>query len=108
MLFESTANSVHFEKSGIILILSDVHRFRAKIESGLSPVQRYFPDYHGKSYDVTASQEFFVDKFKSLVRNPLKEVHFHFISVQDTDILKRISSSTQHMIVQRNQDLLIL
>jgi guanine nucleotide-binding protein subunit alpha len=107
MLFESTANSVHFEKSGIILMLSDVDRFREKIESGLSPVQRYFPDYCGKSCDVAASQEFFLDKFRGLVRNPSKEVYFHFISVHDTDILEKIRMSTQDIIVQRVLESLI-
>ena len=108
MLFESIANSKYFEKSALILFLNKIDLFREKLSSGMSPISRYFPDYHGKPNDVTASQEFFAEKFKGLVRQSSKEVYVHYTNATDTDLLKKTMASVQDMIVQRNLNQLIL
>jgi len=108
MLFESIANSKYFEKSALILFLNKIDLFREKLSSGMSPISRYFPDYHGGPNDVIASQEFFAEKFKGLVRQSSKEVYVHYTNATDTDLLKKTMASVQDMIVQRNLNQLIL
>jgi guanine nucleotide-binding protein subunit alpha len=108
MLFESIANSKYFEKSALILFLNKIDLFREKLATGMSPINKYFPDYHGRPSDIVAAQEFFADKFKGLVRQPNKEVYVHYTNATDTDLLKKTMSSVQDMIVQRNLNALIL
>ena len=107
MLFESIANSKYFEKSALILFLNKIDLFREKLATGMSPINRWFPDYHGRPTDVVASQEFFAEKFKGLVRKQ-KEVYVHYTNATDTDLLKKTMQSVQDMIVQRNLNQLIL
>lgn len=108
MLFESIANSKYFEKSALILFLNKIDLFREKLATGMSPISRYFPDYTGRPNDVVASQEFFADKFRGLVRHQHKEVYVHYTNATDTDLLKKTMASVQDMIVQRNLNALIL
>jgi guanine nucleotide-binding protein subunit alpha len=108
MLFESIANSKYFEKSALILFLNKIDLFREKLATGMSPVNKYFPDYHGKPSDIVAAQEFFADKFRGLVRQQNKEVYVHYTNATDTDLLKKTMVSVQDMIVQRNLNALIL
>ncbi|KAF2838315.1 guanine nucleotide binding protein, alpha subunit [Patellaria atrata CBS 101060] len=108
MLFESISNSKYFEKSALILFLNKIDLFRDKLASGMSPINKHFPDYDGKNNDIEAAQEFFARKFKNLVRQPKKEVYVHYTNATDTDLLKKTMDSVQDMIVQRNLNALIL
>jgi guanine nucleotide-binding protein subunit alpha len=108
MLFEQISNSSYFSKSALLLFLNKMDLFREKLSSGMSPIHKYFPDYHGKVTDVPAAQEFFANRFKALVRNPTKEVYVHYTNATDTDLLKKTMDSVQDMIVQRNLNQLIL
>jgi guanine nucleotide-binding protein subunit alpha, other len=110
MLFDSIADSRYFQKSALILFLNKIDLFREKLSSGMSPISKYFPDYHGGSTDVLAAQEFFAEKFRRCVRTrqPNKEVYVHYTNATDTDLLKKTMDSVQDMIVQRNLNMLIL
>ncbi|KAF2502610.1 guanine nucleotide binding protein, alpha subunit [Lophium mytilinum] len=108
MLFESISNSRYFEKSALILFLNKIDLFREKISSGMSPINKIFPDYTGKITDIEAGQEFFANKFRNLVRQQKKEVYVHYTNATDTDLLKKTMASVQDMIVQRNLNALIL
>jgi len=108
MLWESISNSKYFEKSALILFLNKIDLFREKLSSGMSPITKHFPDYHGKNTDVDAAQSFFANKFRNLVRNSNKEVYIHYTNATDTDLLKKTMASVQDMIVQRNLNQLIL
>lgn len=46
-LFESIVNSRWFQNTSIMLFLNKVDLFKIKVEH--VPVERYFPDYKGKS-----------------------------------------------------------
>jgi guanine nucleotide-binding protein subunit alpha len=108
MLFESISNSKYFEKSALILFLNKIDLFREKIASGMSPINKVFPDYTGQVNDIEAGMEFFANKFRNLVRQPKKEVYVHYTNATDTDLLKKTMASVQDMIVQRNLNALIL
>lgn len=108
MLFESIANSKYFEKAALILFLNKIDLFREKLASGMSPINKYFPEYQGKNTDIAAAQEFFAEKFRNLVRQPNKEIYVHYTNATDTDLLKKTMASVRDMIVQRNLNQLIL
>jgi guanine nucleotide-binding protein subunit alpha, other len=98
MLFEQISNSRYFEKMDL---------FREKLKTGISPINRYFSDYHGAPRDIKAGQNFFADKFQSLIRKK-KELYIHFTNATDTNLLKVTMRSVQDMIVTRNLNQLVL
>ena len=108
MLFESIGNSKYFEKSALILFLNKMDLFREKVLSGKAPIRDNFPDFTGNDRDVEAGQEFFSRKFRTLVRDPNKEVYVHYTNATDTNLLDRTMKSVQDMIVQRNLHSLML
>jgi guanine nucleotide-binding protein subunit alpha, other len=108
MLFESIANSRYFDRSALILFLNKIDLFREKLSSGMSPINKHFPDYMGRSTDVHAASEFFADKFRNLVRSPNKVIYVHYTNATDTDLLKKTMDSVQDMIVQSNLTALVL
>lgn len=107
-LFDQISNSQYFAKSALILFLNKIDLFGEKVTSGMSPINRYFPDFRGKDNDVESGKKFFADKFKKLVRDPKKEIYIHYTNATDTNLLKVTMRSVQDMIVQRNLNTLIL
>lgn len=108
MLFESIANSKYFERSALILFLNKIDLFREKISSGKAPIREHFPDYKGSDTDIEEGKEFFASKFKSLVRDPNKEIYVNYTNATDTNLLDKTMKSVQDMIVQRNLHQLML
>lgn len=108
MLFESIANSKYFERSALILFLNKIDLFTEKIRTGMSPIDRWFPDFRGPPDDDEAGKVFFAEKFKCLVRTPNKQVYVHYTNATDTNLLAKTMASVQDMIVQRNLQNLIL
>ena len=107
MLFESISNSRYFEKSALILFLNKIDLFREKLSSGMSRIDKWFPEYDGKPNDIAAAQEFFAQKFKNLLRKK-QDVYIHYTNATDTDLLKKTMESVQDIIVKRNLKMLIL
>jgi guanine nucleotide-binding protein subunit alpha len=108
MLFESLLNSEDFSRSNAIIFFTKIDIFREKILTGLSPVNKHFPDYHGRPTDVMAAQEFFADKFRNLTRQHEKGCYIQFVNTTDTDILKKLTCSVHDAIVQRNLNALVI
>ncbi|KAI9803059.1 MAG: G-Protein alpha subunit [Piccolia ochrophora] len=106
MLFDSIANSQWFVKSALILFLNKMDLFREKLAT--SPIPKYFPELNGNPKDPQIAGKFFADKFRSLNRNPSKEIYTHFTNATDTNLLKITMTSVQDMIIQRNLQQLIL
>lgn len=108
MLFESIANSKYFERSALILFLNKIDLFNEKVQSGMSPIGKWFPDYDKDPTNPELAKVFFANKFKCLVRTPNKQVYVHYTNATDTNLLAKTMSSVQDMIVQRNLTNLIL
>lgn len=110
LIFESIANAPYFKKTAVILFLNKIDLFREKVEMGISPIKKYFPEFTGPERDVKSGQDFFAKKFTSLVRNrtPGTETYVHYTNATDTDLLKKTMASVQDMIVQKNLHSLIL
>jgi guanine nucleotide-binding protein subunit alpha len=107
MLFESIANSKYFEKSALILFLNKIDLLREKLASGMSPIDKWFPEYNGKSNDIAAAQEFFAQKFRNCLRKQ-QDVYVHYTNATDTDLLKKTMDSVQDIILKSNLQKLIL
>jgi guanine nucleotide-binding protein subunit alpha len=107
-IWDQIVNSKYFQKSAVILFLNKIDLFREKLSSGLSPINRYFPDYRGSRTDIEAGQIFFANKFKTRMRNQEKEIYIHYTNATDTTLLKVTMNSVQDIIVNRNLHNLIL
>ncbi|KAF2670317.1 heterotrimeric G protein alpha subunit subtype 2 [Microthyrium microscopicum] len=107
-LFEQIANSQYFTKSALILFLNKIDLFKEKVQSGLSPITRTFPDYAGHENDIDEAKQYFAKKFKKLVKDQRKEIYTHYTNATDTNLLKVTMRSVQDMIVQKNLNTLIL
>jgi len=108
MLFDQISNSRYFVNAVLILFLNKIDLFEAKLKADLSPISRYFSDYHGAKSDFKAGKKFFATKFKKLVRNPEKEIYIHYTNATDTNLLKITMDSVQDTIVKKNITKLIL
>jgi len=108
MDFETIVNFPSSQKSGIILFLTDIDRFREKIKTGHNPIHRYFPEYHGREMDAIAAQEFLATKFRSAVRQPQRHLYIHYVNVTDVDIAMKMNNSIQDSIVEWNLSSLIM
>jgi guanine nucleotide-binding protein subunit alpha len=107
-IFDQVVNSKYFIRAAVILFLNKIDLFREKLHSGLSPISRYFPEYHGGRNDIQAGQAYFTRKFKKLIRSPEKEMYTHYTNATDTTLLKITMQSVQDIIVSRNLHNLIL
>jgi guanine nucleotide-binding protein subunit alpha len=101
-IFKQVANSDYFLNSVIILFFNKMDLFREKVNSGINPIRRYFPDYRGKPTDVEAGQEFFANKFKELLKDSKRVIHIYYTSAIDTTLLNVTMQSVQNMILRRN------
>ena len=107
MLWESVANSHWFAKSALILFLNKMDLFKEKVLH--CPISDHgFSDYRGPPNDWKAAGNFILDKFKSLNRNPEKEIYGHFTNATDSNLLKITMASVQDVIIQRNLKSLVL
>ena len=106
MLFESILSLPWFRKSSIILFLNKMDLFKEKLAD--KPIRDYFPDYSGAITDVEAAQTYFAKKFKSLNRNPDREIYVHYTNATDTNLLKVTMESVQDTIIQNNLNKYIL
>ena len=105
MLFESLINSERFKDQPIILFLNKVDLFREKLQK--SPIKAHFPDYHGREGDEKAATQFFANKFRAINKNVNREIHIHYTTATDTNLLKATMQSVQDILVQKQLNKLI-
>jgi guanine nucleotide-binding protein subunit alpha, other len=108
IIFDQVVNSKFFVNAAVILFLNKMDLFKEKLQSGVSPISRYFPDYQGGKKDIEAGKEFFARKFRRCIRNSEKELYTHYTNATDTTLLKVTMNSVQQIIVSKNLHNLIL
>lgn len=108
MLFRDISNLPIFKRAALVLFLNKVDLLQEKLQMGMSPIARYYPDYTGDPADVQAGQAYFATKFKRLYRDPDKQLYIHFTNATDTDILQFTMDSVQLMILQHNFNTILL
>ncbi|KAF9462221.1 guanine nucleotide binding protein, alpha subunit [Collybia nuda] len=102
--FEEVCNSRWFLPISIILLLNNSGLSPDKLSS--SPLKDYFSDYE-EGDDCYAASQYFQKKFVSLnKRRTSRDIYSHFVSADDTKILKGVSYSSEVLfvmdIIQRN------
>jgi guanine nucleotide-binding protein subunit alpha len=80
-LFNSLCNSRWFIGTSIILIFNKTDTFKEKLL--VSPLQKYFPTYHGGP-DFTAACEYIMNRFVSLNQHANKQIYTQFTCATDT------------------------
>jgi len=85
-----------------VLFLNKIDLLSEKLQMGMSPIARYYPDFAGDAGDVAAGQAYFAEKFKRLFRVPDKTLYIHFTNATDTAFLDKTMNSVQVMILQHN------
>ncbi|CAG7854770.1 Guanine nucleotide-binding protein subunit alpha [Serendipita indica DSM 11827] len=96
-LFDSICNSRWFVKTSIILFLNKIDLFAEKLQ--YSPLNHYFPDYRGNSYDEAC--DFLLHKFVSLNQSAAsKQIYAHYTCATDTQQIKFVLSAIQDILLQ--------
>jgi guanine nucleotide-binding protein subunit alpha, other len=108
MLFKQISNSPYFKQATMILFLNKIDLLQEKLQSGMSPIKRYYADYEGDPRDTQAGQEYFANKFKSLYRGAEEKLYIHFTNAIDTKLLRVTMKSVQNTILQHNFNTIIL
>jgi guanine nucleotide-binding protein subunit alpha len=108
MLFKEISNLPIFKNAALVLFLNKIDLLSEKLQMGMSPIARYYPDFTGDPADVAAGQSYFADKFKRLFRDPDKTLYIHFTNATDTSFLNKTMESVQLMILQHNFKTLML
>ena len=77
--FDEIVNSRWFMRTSIVLFLSNIRLFEAKLAK--SPLYRHFPDYSGAN-DVACATKYILRQFEQVNRAQLR-IHPHFIQNSD-------------------------
>jgi len=107
-IFQDISNSPVFIGAALILFLNKLDLLQEKLQLGLSPIRKYYPNYTGHPKDVKAGQEYFAEKFKKLYRNREKPLYTHFTTAIDNTLLNKTMTSVQKMILEHNFNTFIL
>jgi len=108
VLFEEISNLPIFKQAALVLFLNKVDLLQEKLQNGMSPIRRYYPDYTGNETDVRAAQAYLAAKFRSLYRNKEKELHIHFTTATNTSFLDVTMRSVRRMILHHNLETVLL
>ncbi|ORX38624.1 putative heterotrimeric G-protein GTPase [Kockovaella imperatae] len=93
ILWESIVNSQWFTKTNIILFANKWDLLASKIIKKDQQILPYFPDFPGKPGSAN-------DAFRSLNRNPNREVYIHTTTAVDQENIRVILAATQDTIVK--------
>ena len=83
-LFEQEINKPRLKQTTIVLLFTKLDLFAAKTHN--SPIDQTFPDFNRDNDDLEAARRFFTDKFFSIIKDPLKQIHVFCTDLTDSDI----------------------
>ncbi|KAJ3030930.1 UNVERIFIED_CONTAM: Guanine nucleotide-binding protein G(i) subunit alpha-2 [Siphonaria sp. JEL0065] len=81
-----------------ISLFASVDLLQKKIESGMSPVEKYFPDYVPCDYKETGN--WFKQKFHDQKKSKTKTIYTHFTTGTDTKNMDAIISAVQDIVLK--------
>ena len=108
MLFEEISNSLYFKRAAMILFLNKIDLLQEKLQSGISPIRRYYPDYKEDPNDVQLGQKYFADKFKQKRKDKDSPLFIHYTNATDTTLLEATMNNVDNIILHRNINAFIL
>lgn len=98
-LFDSICNSKWFVKTSVILFLNKIDIFKEKLP--VSPLEKYFPEYHAGN-DWERAADFLTQKFVNLNQSDVKQVYPHLTCATDTNQVKFVMAAVNDIIIQNN------
>lgn len=85
-------NSERFRKAEIVLVFTNIDRFREKVQSGDYPIQKNFPVYQGAERDADSAMDFFTDFFLRAHRVSDRICSVEYTHERDTKLLQKLHS----------------
>ncbi|ERF71663.1 hypothetical protein EPUS_00652 [Endocarpon pusillum Z07020] len=96
ILFNSVANSEWFKRSSILLLLSNVAEFKAKLST--HPLENVFPEYSGGN-DVDRAAKYILWRFNQVNKQNLS-IHSHLVDFNDPNILRLVFASIEQTLME--------
>lgn len=92
----------------IILFLNKTDLLNKKVRSADTNVLWYFPQFTGDSHSMKDVQNFILEMFISVKRDPKKPLFHHFTTAVDTENIKVVFNAVKDTILHRNLESLML
>ncbi|XP_012250523.1 guanine nucleotide-binding protein subunit alpha homolog isoform X1 [Athalia rosae] len=107
-IFDTIINNVIFNEVSIILFLNKTDLLAKKVKSTDTDLCKYFPNFKGDPHSIHDVQNFILEMFTSVKRNPKKPVFHHFTTAVDTENIKVVFNAVKDTILIRNLESLML
>jgi GTPase SAR1 family protein len=101
-LFEAHCNNKFFEHIDMILFLNKRDLFESKIARKAIETVPDFKDYTGKPNDYEDGCKYFLQKFKSMNKNPSKDIFHHVTCATDTDNVRVVFNACRTIILKKS------
>lgn len=107
-IFDTIVNHRAFSEVSFILFLNKTDLLKRKIDSRMSDISYYFPDFVGDPFDLNNVQKFILNLFESTKRDQNKAIFHHYTTAIDTENIKVVFNAVRDSIVQKNITQLML
>lgn len=107
-IFDTILNHRAFSSVPFILFLNKTDLLQKKIESGISDISDYFPEYNGDPHSLKEIQSFILNLFESTRNDPEKTIFHHYTTAIDTENIKVVFNAVRDSIIQKNITMLML
>lgn len=107
-IFDTIVNNMIFCGVSIILFLNKTDLLDKKVRSQDTNVRLYFPQFKGDPHSMKDVQNFILDMFVSVKRDPRKPLFHHFTTAVDTENIKVVFNAVKDTILHRNLESLML
>lgn len=107
-IFDTIVNHRAFSSVPFILFLNKTDLLHRKIESRISDISDYFPEYNGDPYNLKEVQSFILNLFESTRNDQEKTIFHHYTTAIDTENIKVVFNAVRDSIIQKNITMLML
>ncbi|KAK0074318.1 hypothetical protein PV325_008529, partial [Microctonus aethiopoides] len=107
-IFDTIVNNMVFGGVSIILFLNKTDLLEKKVRSSDTNLSWYFPQFAGDSHSIKDVQNFILDMFISIKRDPRKPLFHHYTTAVDTENIKVVFNAVKDTILHRNLESLML
>lgn len=107
-IFDTIINNMIFYGVSVILFLNKTDLLDKKVRSHDTNVRWYFPQFDGDSHSMKDVQNFVLNLFVSVKRDPKKPLFHHFTTAVDTENIKVVFNAVKDTILHRNLESLML
>lgn len=107
-IFDTIINNMIFYGVSVILFLNKTDLLEKKVKSKDTNVSWYYPQFKGDPHSMKDVQNFILDLFVSVKRDPKKSLFHHFTTAVDTENIKVVFNAVKDTILHRNLESLML